>query len=183
MNIMSLLIGPKPDWMVSVKCGLEIWARLSSEAVCTEALSLGLMGGCSCYCLRSSSGLLMSFSQVMWCSNCVRVCFCPQLSMLFTEECDKVRDLMHVHSFSYDFHLRVVHQYLVGCHMTLRQGVPAHGLPGGLHRPSPRHTQVRTQPCLPGWAHVRNTYIKRSSVLICSYNTVFYVFLVWLHWK
>ena len=28
---------------------------------------------------------------------------------------------MHVHSFSYDFHLRVVHQYLVGCHMTLRQ--------------------------------------------------------------
>ena len=24
-----------------------------------------------------------------------------QLSMLFTEECDKVRDLMHVHSFSY----------------------------------------------------------------------------------
>lgn len=42
--------------------------------------------------------------------------------MLFTEECDKVRDLMHVHSFSYDFHLRVVHQYLVGCHMTLRQG-------------------------------------------------------------
>ncbi|KAK6313897.1 hypothetical protein J4Q44_G00153560 [Coregonus suidteri] len=45
-----------------------------------------------------------------------------QLSMLFTEECDKVRDLIHVHSFSYDFHLRVVHQYLVGCHMTLWQG-------------------------------------------------------------
>ncbi|KAH0618708.1 hypothetical protein JD844_018143 [Phrynosoma platyrhinos] len=45
-----------------------------------------------------------------------------QLSMLFTEECDKVRDLMHVHSFSYDFHLRVVHQYLLGSHMALRQG-------------------------------------------------------------
>ncbi|CAB1324043.1 unnamed protein product [Coregonus sp. 'balchen'] len=45
-----------------------------------------------------------------------------QLAMLFTEECDKVRDLIHVHSFSYDFHLRVVHQYLVGCHMTLWQG-------------------------------------------------------------
>ncbi|XP_073214111.1 KICSTOR complex protein SZT2 isoform X12 [Lepidochelys kempii] len=44
------------------------------------------------------------------------------LSMLFTEECDKVRDLMHVHSFSYDFHLRIVHQYLLGSHMTLRQG-------------------------------------------------------------
>ncbi|XP_027882529.1 KICSTOR complex protein SZT2 isoform X2 [Xiphophorus couchianus] len=49
------------------------------------------------------------------------ICDCA-LSMLFTEECDKVRDLMHVHSFSYDFHLRVAHQYLVGCHMTLRQG-------------------------------------------------------------
>ncbi|XP_077133619.1 KICSTOR complex protein SZT2 isoform X3 [Ranitomeya variabilis] len=45
-----------------------------------------------------------------------------QLSMLFTEECDKVRDLMHVHSFSYDFHLRVVHQYLLGSNMCLRQG-------------------------------------------------------------
>lgn len=42
--------------------------------------------------------------------------------MLFTEECDKVRDLMHVHSFSYDFHLRVVHQYLEGCHTILRSG-------------------------------------------------------------
>ncbi|XP_063795396.1 KICSTOR complex protein SZT2 isoform X3 [Pseudophryne corroboree] len=45
-----------------------------------------------------------------------------QLSMLFTEECDKVRDLMHVHSFSYDFHLRVLHQYLLGSSMCLRQG-------------------------------------------------------------
>ncbi|XP_075472186.1 KICSTOR complex protein SZT2 isoform X4 [Ascaphus truei] len=45
-----------------------------------------------------------------------------QLSMLFTEECDKVRDLMHVHSFSYDFHLRVLHQYLLGSNMSLRQG-------------------------------------------------------------
>ncbi|XP_053324892.1 KICSTOR complex protein SZT2 [Spea bombifrons] len=44
------------------------------------------------------------------------------LSMLFTEECDKVRDLMHVHSFSYDFHLRVLHQYLLGSSMCLRQG-------------------------------------------------------------
>lgn len=33
-----------------------------------------------------------------------------------------MRDLMHVHSFSYDFHLRVVHQYLLGSHMALRQG-------------------------------------------------------------
>ena len=33
-----------------------------------------------------------------------------------------MRDLMHVHSFSYDYHLRAVHQHLLGCHMTLRQG-------------------------------------------------------------
>ncbi|XP_029425360.1 KICSTOR complex protein SZT2 isoform X4 [Nannospalax galili] len=45
-----------------------------------------------------------------------------QLSMLFTEECDKVRDLMHVHSFSYDFHLRLVHQHVVGTHLVLRHG-------------------------------------------------------------
>lgn len=46
----------------------------------------------------------------------------PQLSMLFTEECDKVRDLMHVHSFSYDFHLRLVHQHVLGAHLVLRHG-------------------------------------------------------------
>ncbi|XP_072505248.1 KICSTOR complex protein SZT2 isoform X4 [Notamacropus eugenii] len=45
-----------------------------------------------------------------------------QLSMLFTEECDKVRDLMHVHSFSYDFHLRLAHQHVLGSHLALRQG-------------------------------------------------------------
>ncbi|XP_075411097.1 KICSTOR complex protein SZT2 isoform X3 [Tenrec ecaudatus] len=45
-----------------------------------------------------------------------------QLSMLFTEECDKVRDLMHVHSFSYDFHLRLVHQHVLGAHLALRHG-------------------------------------------------------------
>ncbi|KAM6172949.1 KICSTOR complex protein SZT2 isoform 3-T3 [Erethizon dorsatum] len=45
-----------------------------------------------------------------------------QLSMLFTEECDKVRDLMHVHSFSYDFHLRLVHQHVLGSHLALRHG-------------------------------------------------------------
>ena len=46
----------------------------------------------------------------------------PQLSMLFTEECDRVRDLMHVHSFSYDFHLRLVHQHVLGAHLVLRHG-------------------------------------------------------------
>ncbi|KAM9762161.1 KICSTOR complex protein SZT2-like [Menidia menidia] len=37
--------------------------------------------------------------------------------MLFTEECERVRDLLHVHSFSHDFHLRVVLQHLLGLHL------------------------------------------------------------------
>ncbi|KAI4886625.1 hypothetical protein NFI96_012743, partial [Prochilodus magdalenae] len=78
--------------------------------------------------VNSQSHLILSFHQDPLLSR-PRCKPCPPeassdsaLSMLFTEECDKVRDLMHVHSFSYDFHLRVVHQYLLGCHMTLRQG-------------------------------------------------------------
>lgn len=33
-----------------------------------------------------------------------------------------MRDLMHVHSFSYDFHLRLVHQHVLGAHLVLRHG-------------------------------------------------------------
>lgn len=33
-----------------------------------------------------------------------------------------MRDLMHVHSFSYDFHLRLVHQHVLGTHLALRHG-------------------------------------------------------------
>ena len=36
----------------------------------------------------------------------------PQLSMLFTDECDKFKDQIHLHSFSYDFHLRTIQAYL-----------------------------------------------------------------------
>ncbi|XP_058634045.1 KICSTOR complex protein SZT2 isoform X7 [Onychostoma macrolepis] len=75
----------------------------SDSAVCLSILGAGLVS--------HQSGFILSLRLLP-----------HELSMLFTEECDKVRDLMHVHSFSYDFHLRVVHQYLVGCHMTLRQG-------------------------------------------------------------
>lgn len=68
-------------------------------------------------------GFVVSSVGKAWLEVTVATSLCSlQLSMLFTEECDKVRDLMHVHSFSYDFHLRVVHQYLEGCHMILRSG-------------------------------------------------------------
>ncbi|ELW62137.1 Protein SZT2 [Tupaia chinensis] len=60
------------------------------------------------------------------CSLCLPSFLLPSgaqsLSMLFTEECDKVRDLMHVHSFSYDFHLRLVHQHVLGAQLVLRHG-------------------------------------------------------------
>jgi hypothetical protein len=34
--------------------------------------------------------------------------------MIFTDECDKFKDLTHVHSFAHDFHLRTMQQYLSG---------------------------------------------------------------------
>lgn len=37
---------------------------------------------------------------------------CFKLGMLFTDECDSFKDLIHLHSFSYDFHLRTVQEYL-----------------------------------------------------------------------
>ncbi|XP_013407252.1 KICSTOR complex protein SZT2 isoform X2 [Lingula anatina] len=37
-----------------------------------------------------------------------------QLTMHFLDECDKMKDLSHVHSFAYDFHLRCVQRYIEG---------------------------------------------------------------------
>lgn len=31
-----------------------------------------------------------------------------KLEVIFTDECDKFKDLTHVHSFTHDFHLRMV---------------------------------------------------------------------------
>ncbi|XP_025109017.1 KICSTOR complex protein SZT2-like isoform X3 [Pomacea canaliculata] len=35
-----------------------------------------------------------------------------QMKLLFVDECEKYRDLIHVHSFAHDFHLRCVHHFL-----------------------------------------------------------------------
>ena len=35
-----------------------------------------------------------------------------QLAHIFTDECDKFKDLTHVHSFTHDFHLRTVQRHL-----------------------------------------------------------------------
>ena len=33
---------------------------------------------------------------------------------MFTDECDKLKDLTHLHSFAHDFHLRLIQSYLSG---------------------------------------------------------------------
>ncbi|XP_064625448.1 KICSTOR complex protein SZT2-like [Lineus longissimus] len=38
----------------------------------------------------------------------------PQTTMFFTDECDKCKDQIHVHSFAHDFHLRTVQSYIGG---------------------------------------------------------------------
>ena len=34
--------------------------------------------------------------------------------MIFTDECDRFKDLTHVHSFTHDFHLRMVQSHISG---------------------------------------------------------------------
>ncbi|XP_059140197.1 KICSTOR complex protein SZT2-like isoform X3 [Physella acuta] len=36
----------------------------------------------------------------------------PQMHLIFVDECDRYKDLIHVHSFAHDFHLRCVQTYL-----------------------------------------------------------------------
>lgn len=36
--------------------------------------------------------------------------------MLFTDECEKFKDMTHAHSFSHDFHLKTVLNYIHGRH-------------------------------------------------------------------
>lgn len=40
----------------------------------------------------------------------------------FLDECDKMKVSMHLHSFTYDYHLRNIHSYISGRQMSLRQG-------------------------------------------------------------
>ncbi|XP_077980912.1 KICSTOR complex protein SZT2-like isoform X2 [Glandiceps talaboti] len=46
----------------------------------------------------------------------------PHLSVLFTHECDKFKDLIHVNSFTFDFHLRCIQSYLAGRQIIFQQG-------------------------------------------------------------
>lgn len=41
----------------------------------------------------------------------------------FVDACDKVKINMHLHSFTYDFHLRCIHSYIAGnCQWSLKHG-------------------------------------------------------------
>ncbi|XP_024942950.1 KICSTOR complex protein SZT2 isoform X2 [Cephus cinctus] len=46
-----------------------------------------------------------------------------QFMLSFVDACDKIKINMHLHSFTYDFHLRCIHSYIAGSgHWSLRQG-------------------------------------------------------------
>uniref|UniRef100_A0A8C4QMF7 SZT2 subunit of KICSTOR complex n=1 Tax=Eptatretus burgeri TaxID=7764 RepID=A0A8C4QMF7_EPTBU len=70
--------------------------------------------------------------------------FSAQVWLPLVEECAKVRSLFHLRSFSYDFHLRALQQYLLGRQLTFP---PAYPLPDFLtllsahHRRSPAHAR------------------------------------------
>lgn len=37
-----------------------------------------------------------------------------QFTVSFLDECDRVKILMHLHSFTYDYHLRCIYNYISG---------------------------------------------------------------------
>ncbi|XP_049806805.1 KICSTOR complex protein SZT2-like [Schistocerca nitens] len=45
-----------------------------------------------------------------------------QFTLSFLDECDKIKILMHLHSFTYDYHLRSIAGYVSGRQALLRQG-------------------------------------------------------------
>ncbi|KAK7862806.1 hypothetical protein R5R35_004159 [Gryllus longicercus] len=45
-----------------------------------------------------------------------------QFTLSFLDECDKIKILMHLHSFAYDYHLRSISSYVSGHHAILKQG-------------------------------------------------------------
>jgi hypothetical protein len=47
---------------------------------------------------------------------------CLQFTLSFLDECDKIKILMHLHSFTYDYHLRSIHSYVSGHQAILKQG-------------------------------------------------------------
>lgn len=51
-----------------------------------------------------------------------------QLKLLFVDECEKCKNLIHIHSFGHDFHLRCIQAYISGNHSVLKPGYHLAGL-------------------------------------------------------
>lgn len=67
-----------------------------------------------CCCIKHLLCTDVDFEHILylyWCSFWTFVVF-VQMKLLFVDECEKYRDLIHVHSFAHDFHLRCVHHFL-----------------------------------------------------------------------
>lgn len=48
--------------------------------------------------------------------------FCLQFTLSFLDECDKMKVLMHLHSFTYDYHLRTLALFTANQESVLRPG-------------------------------------------------------------
>ena len=57
-----------------------------------------------------------------WKVDCNILHLCLQVELKFLDECDKIKILMHLHSFTYDYHLRSIHSYVSGHQAILKQG-------------------------------------------------------------
>ncbi|XP_053393950.1 KICSTOR complex protein SZT2-like isoform X2 [Mercenaria mercenaria] len=51
-----------------------------------------------------------------------------QLKLLFVDECEKCKHVIHVHSFAHDFHLRCIQSYINGQHDIFKPGYYVSGL-------------------------------------------------------
>ena len=56
------------------------------------------------------------------------LCLSFQLKLLFVDECEKCKNLTHIHSFGHDFHLRCIQAYISGQHSILKPGYHLAGL-------------------------------------------------------
>ena len=80
--------------------------------------------------------------------------------MIFTDECEKFKDLTHVHSFAHDFHLRTVQAYTTGQHPVLGQN---YNLSAFLH------DMIEYYPYAPSFSH--NYILSGGSLRMHHFDT------------
>eukprot|EP00057_Strongylocentrotus_purpuratus_P010158 XP_011664632.1 PREDICTED: protein SZT2 [Strongylocentrotus purpuratus] len=82
-----------------------------------------------------------------------------ELATLFTDDCDKYKDLIHLHSSAYDFHLRTIQSYLFN---------PDMGFQSHYHVSSFLGSFMKYYSMPP---HFRQNYIKKDTIQFLSLNT------------